>query len=164
MYLENRIPFYDELDYELLDFHLLWEMAEKFPPRVREMVDVKLFNPPSDIPDLFEKAAAHRAVARSRRALTLDKVLKVLRKRKPEFKTKYDVMEIGVFGSVARGEAKPGSDVDVVVKMETPDLFCMVRIKETLEADYGTEVDVTWYHEDMHSLLKETIDKEAVYA
>jgi hypothetical protein len=42
MYLENRIPFHDELDYDLLDFKRLREMAEKFPPRVREMVEEKM--------------------------------------------------------------------------------------------------------------------------
>ncbi len=63
------------------------------------------------------------------KTLNLDKVLGILKKRKAEFEAAYGVIAIGIFGSLARGEAKTGSDVDVVVKMTKPDLFFMVHIR-----------------------------------
>lgn len=98
-----------------------------------------------------------------KKKLHLDDVLRVLRKRKPEFEAAYGVTAIGVFGSLARGEAKSSSDVDVVVKMKKPDLFFMVHIKEDLEDQYKTKVDIVHYREKMNSCLKQRIDKEAVY-
>ncbi len=97
------------------------------------------------------------------KTLSLDEVLGVLKKRKSKFEAAYGVIAIGVFGSLARGEAAPDSDVDVVVKMTKPDLFYMVHIKEELEDDYKTKVDIVHYREKMNTFLKKRIDQEAVY-
>ena len=95
--------------------------------------------------------------------LSLDEVLQVLKKRKATFEKKFGVSAIGVFGSLARGEGGPDSDVDVVVKMIKPDLFYMVHIKEELENDYQTKVDIVHYRDKMNAFLKKRIDSEAVY-
>lgn len=95
--------------------------------------------------------------------LSLDEVLKVLKKRKMAFEEKFGVTSIGVFGSLARGERRPSNDVDIVVIMSKPDLFNMVHIKEELEADYQTKVDIVHYREKMNTFLKKRIDIEAVY-
>lgn len=97
------------------------------------------------------------------KTLNLDKVLGILKKRKAEFEAAYGVTAIGIFGSLARGETRTGSDVDVVVKMTKPDLFFMVHIKEELEDDYKTKVDIVHYREKMNAFLKKRIDQEAVY-
>ena len=99
----------------------------------------------------------------ARKTLTQAEVLDILKKRKAEFAASYGVMELGIFGSQAKGEAIPNSDVDVVVKMKKPDLFFLVHIKEELEEDYQTKVDIIHYREKMNAFLKKRIDKEAVY-
>jgi predicted nucleotidyltransferase len=93
----------------------------------------------------------------------LEYVLNILKLRKPEFAVSYGVSAIGVFGSLARGEEKPDSDVDVVVEMKKPDLFYMVHIKESLEEDLQCPVDVVRLRERMNPYLKTRIKKEAVY-
>jgi predicted nucleotidyltransferase len=95
--------------------------------------------------------------------LNLDEVLGILKKRKMEFKAAYGVTAIGIFGSIARGEAAPDSDVDIVVKMTKPDLFYMVHIKEELEDACKRKVDIVHYREKMNDFLKKRIDQEAVY-
>jgi len=99
----------------------------------------------------------------AKKTLTQGKVLDILKKRKAEFTASYGVIELGVFGSQARGAAIPNSDVDVVVKMKKPDLFFLVHIKEELEEDYQTKVDIIHYRENMNAFLKKRIDREAVY-
>ena len=99
----------------------------------------------------------------NKRTLKRDEVLDILKKRKEEFAVAYGVTDIGIFGSLARGESETGSDVDVVVKMIKPDLFFMVHIKEELEDDYRTKVDIVHYREKMNAFLKKRIDREAVY-
>jgi len=98
-----------------------------------------------------------------KRTLNRSEVIDILKKRKADFAAAYGVTEIGIFGSLAKGEEKVGSDVDVVVKLKKPDLFFMVHIKEELENEYNTRVDIVHYREKMNTFLKKRIDAEAVY-
>ena len=64
-------------------------------------------------------------------ALALDQVLSQLRSHQVELRQK-GVLHAAVFGSTARGEARPGSDIDVLVDLdpERPvGLFRYARIK-----------------------------------
>ena len=52
---------------------------------------------------------------------------------------------VDLFGSVARGKAKPGSDVDLLVEFvpgSNPGLFEMGALKESLEERLGCRVDL----------------------
>jgi predicted nucleotidyltransferase len=48
---------------------------------------------------------------------TLPQVLDVLRTHQPELRRR-GVQHAAIFGSIARGEARPGSDVDVLVELD----------------------------------------------
>ena len=96
--------------------------------------------------------------------LNRDEVLRELNNLKPELEKKYGVTRIGIFGSLARNEARDDSDIDVVVEMREPNLFYMVHIKKLLEQDFNRHIDIIRYREKMNAYLKAHIDKEAVYA
>ena len=54
-----------------------------------------------------------------------------------------DVVKVGVFGSVARGEADEESDVDLVVKFSKPiSLLKMVALERQLSDALGKKVDL----------------------
>lgn len=89
-------------------------------------------------------------------------VLTVLSAQKERFAERYGVTRLGVFGSVARGEATAKSDIDIVVEMP-PDLFSMVHIKEELETLFAVPVDLIRYQRYLDTLLKSRIDREAIY-
>jgi len=95
--------------------------------------------------------------------LTRESALNILRAKKDHFAKKYGITDLGIFGSLARNQAAADSDVDVVVKMEKPDLFFMVHVKEDLENAYQKKVDIIRYRERMNSFLKQRIDAEAIY-
>ncbi len=95
--------------------------------------------------------------------LSKDTVLQELRNLKPELEKKYGVTRIGIFGSLARNEARDDSDIDVVVEMREPNLFYMVHIKELLEQDFNRHIDIIRYREEMNTYLKARIDREALY-
>ncbi|KAF0219162.1 MAG: DNA polymerase beta domain-containing protein [Geobacteraceae bacterium] len=92
-----------------------------------------------------------------------DQALEVLCSLKDEFSERYGITALGIFGSVARGEAREASDVDVVVKMREPNLFILVHVKEELEEALHEHVDIVHYRERMNAFLKRRIDQEAVY-
>lgn len=91
-----------------------------------------------------------------------EQVLDILGEHKQELSTKYGITRLGIFGSVARGEAIETSDVDIVVEMP-PDLFQMVHMKEELEQLLVAPVDLVRYQKHLNALLKSRIDREAVY-
>lgn len=92
-----------------------------------------------------------------------DEVLHLLARFRDRRGRELGITRIGIFGSLARGEATDASDVDVVVELERPDLLLLVGIKQELEELLQRPVDVVRYREHMNPLLKKRIDREAVY-
>jgi len=78
----------------------------------------------------------------------------------------YHVKAMYLFGSVARGEDKPGSDVDILVEFR-PDarigLFGLARLQRQLSEILGRPVDLTT-QDALHKALKDRIIKESVRA
>ncbi|RMD91984.1 MAG: nucleotidyltransferase, partial [Calditrichaeota bacterium] len=73
----------------------------------------------------------------------LENILKKLKTLKPKLRARYKVREIGVFGSWARQEQKPGSDIDLLVEFENEaDLFDLIGLNLYLEEIFGCSVDV----------------------
>ena len=86
-----------------------------------------------------------------------------LKKYKEQNASKYGILQIGIFGSVAREEEKEGSDVDICIKTQSPNPFIIVHIKEELEELFHAHVDIVRMRETMNAYLKERINKEAIY-
>jgi len=49
---------------------------------------------------------------------SLDEIKEILKKYEKELKEEYGIKEIGIFGSYLRGEAKEGSDLDILVEFK----------------------------------------------
>ena len=74
---------------------------------------------------------------------TLVEIEKTLSEHKAELKAKYDIKEIGIFGSYVRGEQSKKSDIDILVEFyEVPDLFKFIEIERYLEELIGIKVDL----------------------
>jgi len=75
---------------------------------------------------------------------------------------RYGVRRIRVFGSVARGEARPGSDIDLVVDYEPGHGgFAFVDFCEGVERLLGRRVDVVT-ERSLHPLVRDRILAQAV--
>ena len=51
---------------------------------------------------------------------TIDEIKSIIEQHRLELAEKYGVAEIGIFGSVVRGEARDDSDVDILVEFNRP--------------------------------------------
>ena|SRR3989304_695329 len=73
---------------------------------------------------------------------SLEEVKKTLQSHKEELKKKYGVRKIGIFGSYVRGEAKKGSDIDILVDFEKPIGLQFVELADELERLLDIKVEL----------------------
>jgi hypothetical protein len=93
---------------------------------------------------------------------TLDEIKEILKKHRGEIRREFKAEIVGVFGSYVRGEEKPESDVDVLVRFEEgATLFDLVGLAEFLEERIGVKVDVV-SERALRSELRDLILKEVV--
>lgn len=75
---------------------------------------------------------------------------------------KYGVLRAAVFGSVARGEVGPKSDIDLLVDFSSgKTLFDLIRLRRELIEMFGTSVDVVTYR-SLHHLIRDRVLNEQV--
>ncbi|BBD63514.1 hypothetical protein NIES2109_63890 (plasmid) [Nostoc sp. HK-01] len=92
----------------------------------------------------------------------IDEILKAYREEILRIAAKYGAYNVRVFGSVARGEARPDSDVDFLVELEPQrTLLDQIALMQSLEELLGRKVDVT-ETETLHELIKDKVLREAV--
>lgn len=89
-------------------------------------------------------------------------ILAELRQLKATLFRQYGVTKLALFGSVARDQMGPDSDIDVVVTLREPDMFALVHIKDLLEQELHRRVDVIHFSEGMNPFLKSRILAEAL--
>lgn len=93
--------------------------------------------------------------------MTKEYILDFLKAHKEEFKTKYQVDSIGLFGSYSRDEAKEESDIDLIVQMpSTFDLY--YDFKEFLEEKFQKQIDLG-YETSIRPFIKQSIQKDIIY-
>ena len=95
---------------------------------------------------------------------SLEASLALLRAYRQEVGERYGIEALGVFGSVARGEDRGDSDLDVVVRLHVPNLLTLSRIRLDLEERSGRHVDIVRYRDSLAPVLKRRLDAEAHYA
>jgi predicted nucleotidyltransferase len=73
---------------------------------------------------------------------SLPDILHRLALAKPTLQQKYPLATLGVFGSYSRGEARPESDVDILVEFSRPVGFEIADLAVELEELLGVNVDI----------------------
>jgi predicted nucleotidyltransferase len=109
--------------------------------------------------DKFQKTFFRRKIMKSDEATAL-------LQQNPAVLKYHHVKALYLFGSVVRGEDKPGSDVDILVEFQPNvrvGLFGLSRLQRQLSEILGRPVDLTT-PDALHKALKDRIIKEAVRA
>ena len=98
-------------------------------------------------------------------AMDRDQILDRLRDHAPDLR-RHGVVRAALFGSTARGEAQPDSDIDILVELdpEAPiDLLAYVGIVQFIEDLFPTAVDVA-NRAALRPLVRPSVERDAVYA
>lgn len=96
--------------------------------------------------------------------LTVEAVLSRLRQHQPDWRRRFHVVELGLFGSVARGEPRPDSDLDVWVQLDPLTPYALVHLKHELETLLQCPVDLVRVRERMNPALRQRIEQEGIRA
>lgn len=98
-----------------------------------------------------------------RPVVTRDQALRVLSRLKPKLAERYGVIRIALFGSTARDEAGPDSDVDVVVDFDGPATSKRYfGVQFLLEDELGRPVDLV-SNKALRPELRPYIEREAIH-
>ena len=90
-------------------------------------------------------------------------IIALLRSYKPVAERKYGFTRLGVFGSVARGEQREDSDVDICYEGKALSFLMLDRVQQELEELLGCPVDLVRIRQQMNLVLKKRIQKECSY-
>ncbi|MFY7743608.1 MAG: nucleotidyltransferase family protein [Flavobacterium sp.] len=77
----------------------------------------------------------------------------------------YNPKRIALFGSVARNEETPSSDIDIMYSFNSPiSLFGLVQIQQKLQSIFNKKIDLV-SEKSVHPLLKKSIfnDLKIIY-
>jgi hypothetical protein len=95
--------------------------------------------------------------------LKRDEVIRILKEHREEFSEKYSVKSFALFGSIARDEATPASDVDLLVEFDRPvGLFGLFALQDHLEDLLDVPVDLGT-PDSLKPRLRENVLKECLY-
>ena len=93
-----------------------------------------------------------------------EQVLALLRAHQSEWRQRYQLQRIGLFGSTARNEATAQSDVDVWVELDPLTPYATVHLKRELEELLQRPVDLVRMRERMNPALRQAILREGISA
>lgn len=81
------------------------------------------------------------SVSPSSKLKTLEEILAFFREHAADLKARHHLTVEGIFGSYARGEQEPDSDVDMLVSFSLiPSLWVLISIEAELSERLGTKV------------------------
>lgn len=90
-------------------------------------------------------------------------ILETLRRFKESNSEKYGITKLGLFGSYARGEQTPNSDIDICVALDPPSLFKLGGIYSELHELLNKEIDiVSLTGTNKEDFIKE-LNKDVIY-
>ncbi len=92
-----------------------------------------------------------------------DQIIQILSLHMGEICQKFDVESLALFGSFARGDAGPDSDLDILVSYaHSPGLFGYLELKEYLEGLVNKPVDLVTVNA-LKKQLRDKILQEAIH-
>ena len=97
-----------------------------------------------------------------KQTMSSSETLAVLREHKPVLCERFRVVELALFGSTVRDEARPDSDIDILVSFDGPaDPECYFGVQFYIEDLLGRRVDLVT-DKALRAELRSYVEAEAV--
>lgn len=92
---------------------------------------------------------------------TTDDCIAILQKNIPYIQKEYGVTGMCLFGSMARGDNRPDSDIDILVDMP-PRIFALSALHRYLESLLQSSVDLIRRHSHLSSQFLNQINRDGI--
>ena len=92
-------------------------------------------------------------------------ILNFLKSERAYLRDEFGVINIGLFGSYAKGTQRSDSDIDMVVEIEQSkkNIHTFMQLKRFLEKEFSRKVDIGLEH-TLKPIIKEKIKGDIIYA
>ena len=96
--------------------------------------------------------------------LTSDEILNVLKAEKSFLSREFGVIDIGLFGSYAKGQPGPESDIDLIVELKAPKFEWLAGLQVYLESKFNRKIELIRKGRHITHHFSQQIEKETIYA
>ncbi|HJX34589.1 MAG TPA: nucleotidyltransferase domain-containing protein [Desulfatiglandales bacterium] len=96
--------------------------------------------------------------------LTYEDILKLLRSERIFLRNEFGVVNIGLFGSYAKGTQKDDSDIDLLVEFEEPRFDYLAGLQIYLEKRLNKKIELVRKGISVNRRLTERLGNEVIYA
>lgn len=90
-------------------------------------------------------------------------IIETIKNEKHFLQAKFGVEEIALFGSYARGDQHPDSDIDILVKINNRSLTNYFGLLDFLEAKLNRKIDLVTKHKNLPTYFLNFVNRDIVY-
>jgi len=138
-------------------------LSSRLPVTLRDRLKAFAVSRGQSVQDVVERAVTRLLEEEAREPPALAAVLRKLRDAEAVLRQE-GVSALWVFGSVARGDGRPDSDVDLALEFDPerrPTLFTLARLQELIEQQLGSKVDIG-LRRDLRPHVMPAFERDAV--
>jgi hypothetical protein len=96
--------------------------------------------------------------------LSHTEIMDVLKNDKAFLRKKFGVINIGLFGSYAKGNQKVDSDIDFLVELKEPRFEWLAGLQIYLETKFGRKIELVRKGKNVNQRLIQKVERDIIYA
>jgi len=96
--------------------------------------------------------------------LSHTEIMDILKNDKPFLRKEFGVINIGLFGSYAKGNQKVDSDIDLLVELKEPRFEWLAGLQIYLETKFGRKIELVRKGKNVNRRVTQRIERDVIYA
>ena len=96
--------------------------------------------------------------------LSHTEIMDVLKNDKAFLRKEFGVINIGLFGSYAKGNQKVDSDIDFLVELKEPRFEWLAGLQIYLETKFGRKIELVRKGKNVNQRLIQKVERDIIYA
>jgi predicted nucleotidyltransferase len=97
-------------------------------------------------------------------SISKDQIISLIRIEKELLKEKFGVVNIGLFGSYAKDQQTPDSDIDLLVEFKEPRFDWIANLQDYMETKFKKRVEIVRKRNSAGSRFFYRVEQEVIYA
>ena len=98
------------------------------------------------------------------KTLTGNQIINLLKAEKSYLAKEFGVVNIGLFGSFARGQSDRNSDIDLIVELREPRFDYLAGLQVYLENKFTRKIEIVRKGNRINSRFVKRVEKDTIYA